>query len=310
MSKIALVVDTACDLNSELRAKFGIDDAVEGIVVRPDGSTFEADSDWKNTTPEEYFGSMAKGKTIYKSSTCTGETAERVLRDHLSKGEDVLVITIGRKFSAMADLFIGAWERIKDEFPGRRVEVTDSARYSGGFALVAIKAAKLIKEGKSLDEIVEEVNRYRYTTHQAGPLDDLYFLNKSGRVSKTIAFMGTLVGIRPLGDFQRDGLTSVLGKAKGENAALKAAIKYIKLTAVNPEEQTMIIANSYRQEEAEKYEKMIREEINPKEIIMVSIGQQTGANVGPGLCACFYEGNEVLEDMAAEKEAMEKALRK
>ena len=53
---------------------------------------------------------------------------------------------------------------------------------------------------------------------------------------------------------------------------------------------------------------MIIKEFNPKEVIINDVGMSCGASIGPGLCAAFYWGKEISEDLAFEKSVMQNIL--
>jgi len=112
------------------------------------------------------------------------------------------------------------------------------------------------------------------------------------------------VGINPMADFNRNGMSEVIGKFKGKKAAFDAVIKYMRETVENPQEQIMFVAHSNRPQAAEVLAKMIQEEFSPKEVIINHIGMSCGASIGPGLCAAFYHGTEISEGNAREKEIM------
>ena len=135
-------------------------------------------------------------------------------------------------------------------------------------------------------------------------MDDLFFLVRTGRISNVKAFFGSLVGVNPMADFNEKGVSEVLAKFKGKKAALDAVIKYMKGTITDPENQIIFVAHSNRPEAAEKLAAMIKAEFNPKEIIINTVGMACGANIGPGLCAAFYEGKPISHDMAEEKALM------
>jgi EDD domain protein, DegV family len=309
MGKTVIIADSAVDLNSSLRESFGIADYVHGIVVRPDGSQFLADDDWGNMTPEDYFSSMARGKCLYKSATCSASEVDEVFKKHLAQGEDILGITIGSAFSGMNNLFSASAKRLQPQFPERKIMVVDSCRYSGAYALLCLRAHELLSEGHSLEETVEDLEANKNRIHQMGPLDDLFFLNRSGRVSKTIAVMGTMVGIRPLADFQSNGFCQPLGKVKGMNHALDVSTEYVKRSIADPANATIIVAHSFRHDEAERFVNLLKEKVNPKAIYLTSIGQISGANVGPGLVAAFYFGAPISEKNQAETALLESIIK-
>jgi DegV family protein with EDD domain len=310
MGKIAIITDSAVDFDASLRRKFGIADYVHGVVVRPDGTQFLADLDWHNVSSKDYYGSMARGHNLYKTATCSIAEVEEVFKKHFAAGEDILGLTIGSAFSGMFNLFKTIGEKTVALYPGRKIEVIDTCRYGGAYGLLVISAHELIKEGKSLEEVASFLNENKLKTHQMGPLDDLFFLNRSGRVSKTIAIMGTMVGIRPLADFQSNGFCQPIGKIKGLNAALEATVNYVKETITDANKATIVVSHSNRPDAARKLVEMIKKEIHPKEVILTEIGQITGANLGPGLCAAFYYGEEVSKDCEKEKAVMAKILGK
>lgn len=190
------------------------------------------------------------------------------------------------------------------KYPERKIICVDSMRYSTALSMLVIEAAIKRKEGLSLEETAEYIENNKHRLHQIGPMDDLFFLCKTGRISNFKAFFGTLVGINPMADFNRHGLSEVIAKFKGKKAAFDAVIKYMKKTINNPEEQIIFVAHSNRQAAAELLRDMIIKEFNPKEVIINHVGMSCGASIGPGLCAAFYWGDEISEDMAREKAIM------
>ena len=157
-----------------------------------------------------------------------------------------------------------------------------------------------IIKNKRAKEVIEELEHIKHCIHQAGPMDDLMFLARAGRISNGKAFMGTIVGVNPIGEVDRQGLTKVLCKVKGGKKALEVSLKYIKKTITDPSNQIVIIANSNRKEKANQFEEMIKNEINPKEILSVDVGLFCAPNIGPGLCAAYYLGEEKSEDLSKE----------
>jgi len=140
-----------------------------------------------------------------------------------------------------------------------------------------------------------------------GTMDDLFFVASKGRVSHPKAFMGTLVGIKPMGDFDTDGMVTVLAKVKGYEKAYKVIIEYMKRTGVELEGQTVIVAQTLREKQAEALARIIEESIKPKEIIMSDVYPATGVNLGPGLCAAYYLGTPI-SDLVNETAIMQSIL--
>ena len=305
MYNFAIVTDSASDFTADLRQRFDVQDVTKGIVYFPDGHAEPADLDWEKYTPEWYYNSMKDRKVLYKTAaTPVGET-EAAFERHLSQGRDVLCICLSAALSTTYQSSLLVAESMMKKYPGRKVICIDSMRYSTALSLLVMLASKKRAEGASLEETAEYLNEKRFCIHQMGPMDDLFFLVKTGRISNFKAFFGTLAGVNPMADFNRKGLAEVLVRFKGKRAAIEATLRYMEKTIVNPQEQIIFVAHSNRQAVAEQMAQQIRERFQPKEVYINPVGMSCGATIGPGLCAAFYEGKPISEDLAEEKAIMD-----
>jgi len=308
MSDFVIIPDTSCDLVKDLRERFEIDDYISGIVYFPDGHSEFADLDWERHDPKEFFESMSDKKTIYKTACApTGDIIE-VYEKYLKQGKDILAICLSTGVSGTYSVCEIVKKELEEKYPERKIICIDSLRYSTSLSLLCIMAANKRKEGATIDETAEYIESVKHRIHQMGPMDDLFFLCKTGRISNFKAFFGTLVGVNPMADFNRQGLAEVLAKFKGKKAAFDAVIRYMKETIENPEEQIIFVAHSNRPEAAQLLADMIQKEFSPKEIIISHIGMSCGASIGPGLCAAFYYGSEISENCEKEKEIMQQII--
>ena len=227
-----------------------------------------------------------------------------VYEKYLKEGIDIIAVSLSSGVSGTHQTCQVVAEELLKKYPERRIVCIDSLRYSTALSLLCILAAEKKRSGASLDETVEFIENTKHKIHQMGPMDDLFFLTKTGRISNFKAFFGSLVGINPMADFNRRGLAEVLGKFKGKKAAFDALIKYMRATGEDLENQMIFVAHSNRSAAAELLAEMIKKEFNPKEIIINHIGMSCGSSIGPGLVAAFYLGDEISEDCEKEKAIM------
>ncbi len=302
MAEYVILSDSACDLTKALRERFGIADVVLGYLIYPDGHSEKANMDWENMSPAEYFGGMSDKKNLYRTQAPGPDEVATYFEPYLAKGKDVLFVALSSGISCIGNNGRLAGELLKEKYPDRKVVVVDSLRYSTSLSQICIHASALRDAGKTIEETAAWIEANRTCFHEMGPLDDLFFCKRMGRVSGGAAVMGTLVGIKPMADFDNEkGLSSVIGKARGYNKAFAATIGYMKQTIVDPKEQIVFVAHSNRLEKAEKLAEMIRTEIGVKEIILNSVGQSCGASIGPGLVAAFYFGKPISDGLVEEK---------
>ena len=310
VASFSIVSDSAFDLNEDLRTRFGIDAFVSSSVVFPDGHLEKVDLDWNNISPDEYYGSMVDKKQIYKSAAPGAEQVKEVFRKELDKGNDILCIVLSSGMSTVYNQCCIAAGEMLEDYPDRQIRVIDSKRYSTAIAQLCISAAGLRAQGKSIQETADWIESHLDRVHQTGWMDDLFFLARAGRLSKGTAIMGTMIGVKPIADFNMEtGMFQVIGKARGVTRALQAVVEYIRQTIENPEEQTVFVANSYRDTYAHRLAEMIREQIKPKEIIINPVGQACGANIGPGLVAAFYNGKPLSDGLKEETDRLQRIMK-
>ncbi len=163
----------------------------------------------------------------------------------------------------------------------------------------------------SFEETVKYLQEYKLHIHQAGFLDDLFFLARKGRLSKGLAFMGNLIGVKPLADLCNEtGLSQPIGKAKGYKQVMKIFPQFIEKTIGDAKDKVFVVTYSLRKEQALQMKQIIEEKYHPEHLIFVPVGQSTGCNVGPGLAAAFYAGDErVSENCAKERAIIEELLK-
>lgn len=306
MSDFAIVAECASGLHKELRDRFKIDGYVPGRITFPDGSSHFTTLDWEEISPEDYYGSMKYKKLMYKTGTTAPENIEEVYEPFLKEGRDILTITLSSGMSATCSMFQKAAKDMMGKYPERKIVIVDSLRFSTLIAMMNMKASEMRDAGCSIDEVAAWLEENKNRFHQIGPMDDLHFLARAGRVSNFKAFFGTMVGVNALGDFNPQGVSQVLCNVKGKMKALKATVEYVKQTAVDPENQVMFIGHTFKDDVVDILKEMVEEAVHPKEIIITRVDMSCGANIGPGMIGVYYIGNEATEGLKEETAIMEK----
>ncbi len=300
----AILTDAGGDFTREIIEKYGIEETPISTVVWPDGSNRETDIYWEKMTPNEYFTLMTNKKNNFSSSIPSPQTINDRLTALAKEGRNVIVITISSTMSGGYSAFTVGAREVMEQYPEVKIKVIDSLRYSGAIDLIALEASLCREKGMDFDSTVKYLQDFRLRIHQCGFIDDLFFLARKGRIAKGKAFMGNMIGIKPLGDLCNEtGQTQIIGKARGYKTVMKLFPEYIKRTIGDPTNKSFVVTYSLREPQALEMKKMIEETFHPQNLIFVPVGQSTGCNVGPGLAAAFYAGDEPVSPMC-EKEAV------
>ena len=202
-----------------------------------------------------------------------------------------------------------ARERLLNNYPDAKIYCFDSFRMSGAYGLLVMYALDMQSQGKSFEEIIDWLEANKRRVHQMGPIDDLMFIARRGRITMGKAIMGSFAGVKPMGDCNAEGYTTVLGKAKGIRKALEATVRYVKETIVDPEEQYVLISHTNRPEYAETLKQLLEQQLNVKKVYVSDVYMGCAPNIGPGMVGVYYLGNEIT-DLSEEKEILNKILGK
>lgn len=307
MKPFAILADVTCDLGAALQQQYDIR-VVTGHVVLPDKTEIPSPQKWERFTRDEFYAELKKKPNDFATSPPNTQEFVNEMERLVAEGLDVLTMTISGGMSGTFSFATLAAKQVMQAHPDAKICVVDSLRFGPGFGLMAVYASKLRSEGKSLDEVVQYLEENKNRFHQAGWLDDLSFVAKKGRLTNAKAFFGTLAGIKPIGEFDYNGLTTVIGKAKGAKQAYAVLLDYIANTIEDPEEQIIFIAQTNRLPQAETFRQMIEERFHPKQILINDVFPACGVNIGPGLMAAYYVGKPISKDLSAEKAIIEAAL--
>lgn len=308
MSSFVISADVNCDLNDELSKEYDIE-ILPGHMVTPTEADLLTYPNWDSfTSMENFYSELSANPDKFATSPPNSRECAVFFEKCASEGKELLHLCISSGISGAFDFAVEAKNEVLKKYPQAKIKVVDTMRFGPGFGLMVIYAAIKRNEGASLDEVYDYIEENKNRFHQAGWLDDLSFVAKKGRLTHAKAFFGTLAGVKPIGEFDYNGLTTVIGKFKGAKSAYKGLLNYIEKTIENPEEQIIFIAQSNRLDAAVKYKEMIEEKFHPKAVVIKDLYASCGVNVGPGLMAAYYVGLPISQGLETEKKIIDDYL--
>ena len=117
--------------------------------------------------------------------------------------------------------------------------------------------------------------------------------DRGGRVSRTSAWAGTLLNIKPVMHVDDEGHLIPLEKVRGRKKSLKALVDHMEQTATSPvADQTVFISHGDCLEDAQLVAQLVKDRFGVKDVYMNYVGPVIGAHAGPGVLALFYVGVE------------------
>ncbi|WMM26394.1 DegV family protein [Tissierella sp. MB52-C2] len=187
MKKIILSVDSTCDINHELMETYNINSFPYTILL--DEKVYKDNVD---ITPPEIFNTYFEKKILPKTSAINVAEYYRYFKPWIDDGHEVIHINLGSALTSSHNNCSIVANELKGIYP------IDSQNLSTGSALLVLKAANMIKEGLSAQEISTRLNSHRGNIHMSFILDTLDFLYAGGRCSKLSSLGANLLKIKPV----------------------------------------------------------------------------------------------------------------
>lgn len=308
MEKYIILTDVTCDLSDEIRTEFGMEDYIRGHIHFSDGRDFATTLDWSNISQEEFYKALSNRKLQVSTAPASPEEYYLTFKKYAEAGVAVLSMSISSKISSTHNVAKVAAQRVKEEYPDSKIYCLDSFKMSGALGLLVMHALQLQKQGKSFEEVVAWLEENKHKVHQMGPIDDLIVVARRGRITMGKAIMGNFAGVKPMGDCSRDGYVSVLAKVKGINKALDVTVQYVDKVATALENQFVLITHTNRQAYALKLKELLETQTKVKKVYVSDAFSGCAPNIGPGMVGVYFLGEEISEDMSAEKDAINALL--
>ena len=310
MEKYVILTDVTCDMSEELRTHFGVKDYVHGYIHFSDNRDFKTELNWNTISRKEFYDQLSNKHMKISTAPASPEEYYNIFLSYAKDGYAVLSMSISSKISSTFEVAKKAAARVKEELPESNIYCFNSMRMSGAFGLLTAYAHLLQAEGKTMQEVIDWLEANKQRVHQMGPIDDLMFVARRGRISTGKAIMGSFAGVKPMGDCNNDGYVTVLTKAKGIKKALSLTVAYIAETAEHIEDQFVFIMHSNREAYAEQLRELVESRLHPKQIFVSDVFCASGTNIGPGMIGVYFLGAPISEDGSLEKECMNRAIEK
>lgn len=274
---IKIVVDSTSDIPVEFIEK-------NGIEVVPLTVNFENESflDKVEITSEEFFDKLSKADKLPTTSQASPGAFVEVFERILNNGDEILGIFISSGFSGTCE----SARIAKDIIGTDKIHIIDSQTACVGSCLLALEACKLIKDGYSIDKIVENLEEIKEKIVIYAGVDTLKYLEKGGRLSKGVATVGTLLNIKPILRVKCSKFDAV-EKIRGKNKVVKWLDDWISEN-VDAKNSTIAIYHSLCPELAENLSEILKTKHNVKETFIGEIGSVIGTHVGPNALAIGY----------------------
>ena len=278
--KTRIIVDSTADLLPEQKSRvhtvpltvyFGQEEFIDGVTI--DHKTF--------------YEKLIESDVLPTTSQATPDAFMTELEKAKEAGESAVVITLASNFSGTYQSAMIAAAEYENVFVG------DSGSAAIGTGVLVELALRLLDEGKTAKEIAKLLEEEKKKIVIVALVDTLEYLKKGGRVSKTVAFAGTVLNIKPVLSVI-DGQIHMLGKARGSKMGNNLLVQEIdKAGGIDFSKPVLLGYSGISNALMEKYIEDSRHiwEGNLPQVRYTTIGSVIGTHAGPGAVAVAFFKN-------------------
>lgn len=273
---VQIIVDSTADLTPALKERvltvpltvhFGQEEYIDGVTI--DHQTF--------------YKKLVSGDTLPSTSQASPAGFEEKYQQIRSAGNSAVVITVASKVSGTYQSAVIAADGYEN------IHIVDSGSVAIGSGILTELALQLVEAGLDAAQIADRLEEEKKKLRVVAVVDTLEYLKRGGRISKTVAFAGGLLNVKPLLGIT-DGEILILGKARGNKQANNQLVNEIeKSGGIDFSRPVMLGYTGLTDELLQGFIATSQDLLSSlPELRSTVIGSVIGTHAGPGAVAVAY----------------------
>jgi DegV family protein with EDD domain len=279
---IKIVTDSTADLPPGVAEELGI--TIVPLYVRFADKLYR---DRIDISEDEFYDRLVHDPVLPGTSQPTPNDFAFVYRNLAKEADGIISIHISSKLSGTCSSALSAKQMVDSPCP---IEVVDSLWTSIALGYVAMRAAAAAREGKNMQQLLQEIKGLIANIRLLGFFDTLKYMQLGGRIGKIQSVMGSVLNVKPLATI-KDGEFIPVGRVRTYAKAKERLFEFVR--DGQPQEVALIVHNTtpdVAREMAERFSSFI----DKKKIIIARLGPVLGTHAGPGtLFTGYLEGRAV-----------------
>jgi DegV family protein with EDD domain len=278
---VRIVTDSTADLPQAVRDELGI--AMVPLTVHFGPEMF---LDVVEMDPDGFWTKLASCPHHPKTAQPSPGDFLKIYQPLVDEGHEIISIHLSTKLSGT----LSSGQVAAQMLPGAKITLVDTRSVTLGLGMMAVEAARMARDGKSVSEIVTRVNEIADRMNILFTLDTLEFLHKNGRVGKAQALLGGLLGIKPILQVDKEGLVAPADKVRGKSKVIPRTLEIMAERIPAGRKVKIAVLHAQVPDEAAHWLEIISRQYTVVEHFIASIGPVIATNAGPGTVGvCFYE---------------------
>jgi DegV family protein with EDD domain len=282
---LAIVTDSTSDIPPDRARALGIT-VVPLFVIFGERSYL----DQVDLSRAQFFEKLANDAVLPITSQPTAKMFEDAFRPLVEAGSDILCVTISSALSGT----INAARAGAQQFPGATIEIYDSQTAAGGLGMMVLLAQEMASTGASMAETVHALDHERASQTLQACIADLSHLQRTGRIGKAKAAIGTLMKIVPILAL-KDGQVVPAAQVRTFSRAQETMIDLAMKSVTNVAKGRFVVMHTNAPHLAENAMLKLSERfgnVRPRMLEALEAGPAIAVHAGPGAVGVFAAQDE------------------
>ncbi len=292
MIKFDVSSDSTCDLYAAEIKDLNVHFVPLVFTMDKNGDLEEREDNFKSYDEYvSYFNDLRAGGVAKTSMLNYAAHLEHFTKMAEAGVKNAIHFTISYALSPTVDNAKKAVEEVKQTYPDFNCLCVESHTTTIGQGMLVKIACDMRDKGKSLEETYEFVENYKHKIQHFIIADSLMYLRRGGRVGSAKAIVGTMLNIKPILVFTKEGKLEKYKQASGIKTAIKTIVDEFEKYTLNKEYSTVVVVHTDNQPMAEILAKTLTEKYGVKTEVRI-MGPVIGAHVGPSSLAYAFVSEE------------------
>ena len=284
MNDFIIMTDSGCDLSNELVNELKIEVVPMRLFI--DNKEYKHYPDCRELSMSEFYSKLENGH-VGKTSCVNVRDISEVMEKYVKQNKDIIYLSFSAGMSSSWQFAVLASNEIKYDYPDCNIKVIDTCCGSSGLGLLTYLAVKEKEKGKTFEEIVDFIMNNKLKISHYFMVEDLMYIQKSGRLSSAGAILGTAIGIKPIFKLSQEGKVVVGTKCRGKKNANKYLMNKIAETG---SKEIFFICHAKAENQANDLLNKIKG-LYPNAVVKIhEIGPVVGNNTGIGTIGVMFLG--------------------
>ncbi|MBQ3062584.1 MAG: DegV family protein [Clostridia bacterium] len=282
-----IITDSASDTPQWIIDKYDLHMIPTPVVING-----EDHFDRKDIFPKDFYDILRSGVDV-KTYHINAAMFYDAFEPYAQRGDEVLYICFSTGIAGTFGAANLAKSDLLEKYPDFKLTIIDTKCASIGYGMVVYKLLQMQANGAPKELIIEAAQFFCDHTEHSVTVETLEYLLKGGRISKTSATVGSILGIKPIIIVDEKGSLSAIEKVRGRKASIDRIINRTCEVAADPSRQVIGLVHGDCLDTAKEIRERLMSECGFKDVIIGEIGCAIGAHTGPGVlgivCATAYD---------------------